>query len=429
MNGEGRVHRAVRVLLFLTSFSWTFNPIQDYMGEGTPLEKIATRMVPMLIVGAYCLFCRHRDRLRTMFRPGLWALLWYVAFGVFCGISSVQPALCAWKGAEILIAVMFFCVSCRDAQTTRHELESFVTLYEILLWATVALAIVNPSLGLRRSASVIPWLQGYLPILNPNALGFLAVLCVAKLLFLPARWKPVRLMMAAGVLVCSQSRTSYVVMIAVLVIYMIDGFRARQYGRMVLTFFFAFLALACIANWHEAILRVVMRGQTAEEMGSLSGRTDYWAFAMDNVSWIGSGLATGSRSLIFIGESTFHKGSVNMHNSFVEALVGAGYIGAVPFLAMIVINTLRQGVRTIVRPSLEEALFLVVAITFIARGMTSIVFALFSCDFNNMMIFWAWLYARDARTVPAVDAPPPRPVVYERTLAEQRMAQDAAPHG
>ena len=35
-------HKLIRVVLFLTSFSWTFNPIQDYMGESTPVEKIFT---------------------------------------------------------------------------------------------------------------------------------------------------------------------------------------------------------------------------------------------------------------------------------------------------------------------------------------------------------------------------------------------------
>ena len=100
-------HKIVRLIFFLTSFSWTFNPRQDYTYSGgdTPIEKIITRMIPMLIVAVYAMTCKHHHELRRLFRPGLWPLLWYVLFAVLCGFSGIQPALCAWKGAEIIIVM------------------------------------------------------------------------------------------------------------------------------------------------------------------------------------------------------------------------------------------------------------------------------------------------------------------------------------
>lgn len=420
-------HKIVRIIFFLTSFSWTFNPHQDYTySTGGPLlEKIVSRMIPMSIVAIYALTCEHRHLLKRMFRPGLWPLLWYVLFAVQCGMTSIQPALSAWKGAEIIIALMFFTVSCRDSISTRKELVAFIRLYEILLWWTVALAIVQPTLGIRRSPSMLPWLQGYLPVINPNALGFISVFTITRLLFLPARFKPVRLLFVAGTLICAQSRTSYAVTLVALLIYIIEGLRVRQFGRVILTFMCALVALGLAMGWHEMIMQVVMRGQTSDEMSSLSGRTDYWDYALRYASWTGGGLATGSRSLIFESDTAFVKGSVNMHNSFIEAVMGGGYIGAVPFIALLGINVFRQGVHALTRPSAFESLFFVCAIAFVARGMTSVVLAIFSADFNNMMLLWYWLYTKDIGSEEKKNhLERPRPIAYEKTLIEQ--AQEAS---
>ncbi|MBR4985683.1 MAG: O-antigen ligase family protein [Proteobacteria bacterium] len=416
-------HKIVRLIFFLTSFSWTFNPRQDYTYSGgdTPIEKIITRMIPMLIVAVYAMTCKHHHELRRLFRPGLWPLLWYVLFAVLCGFSGIQPALCAWKGAEIIIAVMFFCVACRDADSTRKEFVAFVKLSEILIWITVFLAIIQPSLGLRHSPSVLPWLQGYLPIINPNALGFMSVLVLTRLLFLPARYKALRVIFTAGTLLCAQSRTSYAVMIVALGIYIIEGLRARQFGRVIISFGFAIIALIFAMGWHETILQIVMRGQSTEDMSSLSGRTDYWEYALEHVSWVGGGLATGSRSLIFEADTAFIKGTVNMHNSFIEALMGGGYIGAIPFIALIGINIFRQGLHIFTKPSVFEGMFLVCAISFAARGMTSVVLAIFSQDFNNMLLLWFWLYTRNIGEDKKSRPERPKPMPYEKTLAEQAL--------
>lgn len=417
-----RLHKFVRLVFFLTSFSWTFNPIQDYMGEGTPLEKIVSRMLPMFIVAIYCVTCQHRDRLKQIFRPGLWPLLWYICIGVFCGITSVQPALCAWKGAELIITLMWIVTACYDSDATQREFIAFIRLIEGLLFVTVVLALINPALGFRDSSSPIPWIQGYIPILNPNAIGFMSVMAIARLLFFPAKYKTVRLLLVAFTLLCAQSRTSYGVTCLILVIFIIEGLRTQQLTRVAVASFFGVGAMLLTLGWMDTILSIFMRGQSIEEFSTLSGRTDYWNFALERASWFGGGLATGSRSLIFVGEETFYKGTVNMHNSFIEALMGAGYIGAIPFYALFAFNILRQAIRTISKPSLSEATFFVLSIVFIARGMTSIVLAIFSFDFVIMMLFWAWLNGNPQDKTQNTASRRPMPIAYETTNYERAQA-------
>jgi len=416
------LHRFVRVILFLTSFSWTFNPIEDYVGGGTTIEKIISRMIPMLIVAAYALIGPRRHHLRQLWRPNRWPILWYILIGVMCGLSSIQPSLVAWKGAEIFILLMWITVSCPTQADTKREFVAIARFVEILLWATIILAIINPGLGLRRSASLLPWLQGYLPMLNPNTIGFLSLLAVMRLLFLPAKAKPIRLFIVAGTLLCSQSRTSYAVMALVLIIFVIEGLRMRAYGRVILASALALCTALFALGALDTIMRVIMRGQSVDELDSLSGRTDYWAFAFQYVSWFGDGLTTGSRGLIFLDSDTFHKGSVNMHNSFLEALLGAGYVGALPFLLMLILSIVRQAWRALAHPNLYHAVFLSCAIMFAARSMTSIVLALFSFDMLMLFIFLAYLNAPQNTATQQQTAPiRPRPIVHAIPLAKQNL--------
>ena len=394
------------------------------MGESTPIEKITTRMIPMIFVAGYCVMGPYKHMIKRMFRPGLIPILWYVMFGVACGLTSAQPALCLWKGAEILITMMWICVSCRDKESTKTELLALTKYVEILLWVTVFLAIINPSMGTMASASIIPWIRGYLPILNPNAIGFLSVAALTRLMFLPARFKVVRMVLVLGTLLCAQSRTSYAVTLLALLIFIFDSLKKKNLFTVVVSSFFALMALTLTMGWMDLLLQIVTRGESTEEIRTLSGRTDYWAFAFEHISWMGNGLAVGSRSFIFLEDhSVFAKSSINTHNSFVEALVGAGYIGAVPFIALIVMNIIRQLVGTVRRFESADAIFCVYAVMFAARGMTSIVLAIFSFDFILLMMFWAWIWTSSQTFDSAGPKPRPKPVVYEKTLHEQSLDQ------
>ena len=174
-------------------------------------------------------------------------------------------------------------------------------------------------------------------------------------------------------------------------------------------------------GWLDSIIQVLMRGESSEELSSLSGRTNYWEFAFQHISWFGGGLAVGSRSFILMEQNTFLHNSVNMHNSIVESLVGAGYIGAVPFILNFVFNIIRQLLNTVRRFDETDAIFSVLAVMFAARAMTSIVLAIFSFDFIMMLLFWAWIWISSHDFGENVPLPRPKPIVYEKTLHEQNL--------
>ena len=413
-------HKLIRIILFISSFTWTVNPIQDFMGDSTPLEKVATRMIPLILVAGYCLQGKHRSRLKNLFRPLMLPMIWYILLGTLGGLTGIQPVLTIWKGTEVTIALMWMAVSCYDADSTRREFIALMRCTEVLLAITVILAFANPALGFQRSASVIPWMKGYYPIINPNALGFMSVFALTRLLFFPAKYKIPRMMLVSFTLLCAQSRTSYAVTGLVLLFFVIEGIRNKQLGRVFIAMAFGLFAMCLALGWFDTIVQIFMRGQDAEGFSSLSGRTNYWDFTLEHVSWIGGGLATGARSLIFLSENAFYKGLVGTHNSFVEALIGAGYIGAIPFIAMQGWFFIRQAARTLTVPTESNFLFLCFGCIFFARGMTSMVLALYSFDFVAFTMYFAWQLSTDQK--PAAPLPRPKPTVYEKTLKEMEQA-------
>ncbi len=417
-----RVHKIVRFVFFISSFTWAVNPVQDYMGETTPLEKIFTRMIPLLIVAAYCMRM-HRERLRRLFLPGLIPLLWYVLVGVIGGFTGIQPMLALWKGAEIIIALMWIVSTCYDEKSTQREFVAFLRWAEILLGVTVVLAFISPARGFQHSASIIPWMKGYYPIINPNALGFMSVYVMTRLLFLPANHKIPRMMLVSFTLLCAQSRTSYAVTGVVLLVFVFDGIRSRQFFRVFLAMVFGLFAMCLAIGWMETLVKIFLRGQDAEAFSSLSGRTNYWDFTLSQVRWLGGGLATGARSLIFVSDEVFYKGIVGTHNAFVEALIDAGYVGAIPFIAGMFVFHLKQAFNAFARPSTMNMLFLCFIVICFARCMTSMAMALYSFDFNILMYYFAWQLLKNS---PAPQPKPrPRPVVYEKTLHELEMEKAA----
>ena len=416
-------HKLIRIILFISSFTWAVNPIQDFMGDSTPLEKVATRMIPLILVAGYCLQAKNRSRLKNLLHPLLLPLLWYILIGTIGGFTGIQPALTVWKGTEVTIALMWMAVSCYDADSTRREFIAIIRCTEVLLLITVVLAFINPALGFQRSQSMIPWLKGYYPIINPNALGFMSVFALTRLLFFPAKYKFPRILLVSFTLLCAQSRTSYAVTGLVLLLVVIQCIRNKQLGRVFVAMSFGLFALCLGLGWFDTIVTIFMRGQDAEGFSTLSGRTNYWDFTLDHVSWIGGGLATGSRSLIFLSENAFYKGLVGTHNSFVEALIGAGYIGAIPFIIMQAWFLIRQAARTFNTPNESNFLFLSFGCIFFARGMTSMVLALYSFDFVVFTIYFAWQISSDQK--PAAPLPRPKPVVYEKTLSEMAKANTA----
>jgi O-antigen ligase len=74
------------------------------------------------------------------------------------------------------------------------------------------------------------------------------------------------------------------------------------------------------------------RGQNADAIGSLSGRLEWWEFGWQEFvksPWIGMGAYTARFTVLArFGE----QGASTVHNTYLEAVLGVGILGLLPFL-------------------------------------------------------------------------------------------------
>ena len=85
----------------------------------------------------------------------------------------------------------------------------------------------------------------------------------------------------------------------------------------------------------EIISSYLLRGQSAELVSSLSGRTHGWSVAWEMFQqspWIGHGFAAAARTDILGGQS----GASTLHGAIFDIIVGVGLAGLIPWaLAML----------------------------------------------------------------------------------------------
>lgn len=405
---SSRLHKIVRIIFFISMFSWSLTNVQDYASSGTPFEKVVMRIIPLMITAAYIICSNYRKNIKQLLRPFFWPIWIYIFFGVLCGAWGGQPFLSAWKGVELTILLLWCCATCYDTEHLKIECTAILKYVEILTYITLALAIIRPSLGFMNSPTGIPWLRGYAPMLNPNTVGFLAAVSFTSVLFQPGKWKPMRLGIITLILLFAQSRTQYATCAVILVLYVIDGLRTRQLSRVLIAslggVFAAFLAFGMF----DRVVNMIKRGQDIEEIGSLSGRTEYWAVAWSYAGMLGKGFATGSRNLIYVTDGVFAQNAVNLHSTYLEAILGAGYIGSALYLFSIVTNFVRQSARFLLRTRIDDALFAALMVIIFARSVVSISVALYTVDFCLFVFICIYVSFTSKEVRIAPEPPKPR---------------------
>lgn len=404
-----RHHQIMRVIFFIATCSWSLNTLDDYADSGLSAAKIGMRVLPLMLVTIYVFFGPYKRFIGQAKRPILWALWFYVIIGSICGLVGIMPLLSLWKGIEIIVTIFWVSICCHDADSSRRELRTWLWYIEILLYWTLFLALINPSRGFQGSYTALPWLRGYLPMINPNGLSALANFVLVALIFLPARYKVIRISIVGLILLLAQSRTQYTAFAAVIFIIILDSIKTRKIGRVLILSGLLSLFILMSLGVLDRLIALFMRGQTSESMASLSGRTEYWGTALRHAKLFGGGLATGSRSLIYLEQEVFRNNAVNLHSTYFETILGAGYVAAIPFLLCLVGNIFRQYYRFLVRRGIMEGFLAGLGTILAARSIMSISLAIFCTDFYVLILFWVYLShtAREKK----VFLPPPKPNV------------------
>jgi len=347
------------LLIFVSSLVFRIRDAAD--AQSLPIDGYAVlRLLPEAIVGLFLLvrFLGKGSSLQRSSLQGLAGAL--CAYGLVSLVSafwSVQPTWTVYKSAEYLLDVMVLTAVLATVESTEtYEkffnwtlilcgIELLWTWFGAVLWPEEALHSTYPER-----------LVGVFPIQSANAIGasgaILAVVAFSRLLPLAGckfkrSWNVLLFAFGVASMVACKTRAALAGFLVGILLVLAFSRRARivafasaVLGLAVYTVSLAFNAAVQpdvlwdrIASPGGAILSFLERGQSQDQLESLTGRTEWWHFAWQQFMehpWTGLGAYAGGKFGVL-----FKNGfgdTPQLHSDYLETLVGTSFWGLIPLL-------------------------------------------------------------------------------------------------
>jgi O-antigen ligase len=282
-------------------------------------------------------------------------------YGLVCLASalwSVQPSWTLYKSGEFLLDVTVLAAVLATVDST-ETYETFFNWTLILcgielLWTWMG-AVIWPAEALH---STYPdRLVGVFPIQSSNAIGasgaILSVVAFCRLLPLPGckfdrSWNILLFGFGAASMIACRTRAAFVgFALGMLLVFLFS--RSARIVALVSSLL-ALIAYAMslafnaapqpsalwdrLADPNGTIMSFMQRGQSVDQMESLTGRTQWWTFAWQQLMehpWTGLGAYAGGRFAV-LSKMGFGDTS-QLHSDYLETLVGTSFWGLIPLLA------------------------------------------------------------------------------------------------
>jgi len=358
--GGDSVWKQLVVCLFIatTLASFRVRSVSElFAGGGMDAQVMfqALSWVALGFVGLY-LFATGRADLRLLRRGPLFWYSCFVALALFSTLYSQSPALTAFRSMQLAVAVVLV-ISLREHLGSLHL---FVIAYIAVNWILVLV-------GLSGCAGGLSWIRGvddqyvalggtvHGPWRFRSAFGH------------PSQIAVVASIGAIGLAACTSGRRwrvrgpiiAWLILTTILTVSrsgiagLVGGLAVVAFGRRrmlpcVCTIGVVVPLLMMPDYSREALLRYLARGQSTEELASLTGRISVYDSAVSRIeqAWLtGYGFRAARRALL--DEQAPGHGVVHAHNLFLESLTSLGVPGAV--LAGMVLLTLAFSIWTILR--------------------------------------------------------------------------------
>lgn len=339
------------VLCFLSGIVWRVRDLQDINSE--PIDAFALiRIALQTIVGLVILgrlLTEKTHWARAVFTGVIGIMTIYPSLCLISTLWSVKPSWTFYKSVEYLVDLS---VLAAIMVTVKHteEYEKLVnlgwSLLGLMLTSAWVGAIVDPTDALKLDKVEGPLtgrLNGIIPQIDANSVGewsaILGIVAICRLLYDPERkynrpWYRLLFVSAIVTLFYSQTRAAiagFIFSVFVLILL------TRRYLLGVLLVFcgsVAAMMAAIFTNFGRIVIQYLMRGQSVQSAYDVSGRVDWWHFALFKFlqrPWIGYGGYAGGRFVVLAGIGRYETGDIL--SSWVEPLIDVGIFG---FVAMVV---------------------------------------------------------------------------------------------
>jgi O-antigen ligase len=285
---------------------------------------------------------------RPLRRGVQWPEVLILGFGFLAAISAVwseAPTATLMKSATLLVSyitILAVVRRYRDVASTLRALASFVQV-------TLLLALISAAISAVIAEELPARLTGVFPSVHPNIVGLLAVVGLISVvcgigLGWVERSVPARVLLGfvfVSELLLARTRLALVVAVIAVGVALIRLAVQRRSAGLALLLAVA-IAPVLLATQLTAVTDFLVRGQTEDQLSSLSGRVPLWdsAFQLWQIRPLqGFGYYTGHRVTLqplFVGAD-----QSNIDNMWVETLVNLGVIGAILLALVIAVGAVR----------------------------------------------------------------------------------------
>jgi O-antigen ligase len=296
--------------------------------------------VIVLVVLLVRLALRRPNWLGSLFRGVVGALAFYALACLTTAMWSVYPEWTLLKSGEYLIYVMFMATVLATVQST----EEYSSLFN-LTWTFLGLDLLwtwTQTFIFAEAWDQWGRLTGVFPIEAANVVGeigaFVAIVALCRLLPLDKERRPDRtwyllvLILGMSALLASQTRNDLAAFLFGFGLIILTSRRLRLGAALGA----ATIPVFALAGVNSKIYDYLLRGQSENEIASLTGRMGWWSFAWDQFQkhpFTGLGAYAAGRFAI-LGKLGLDMGS--LHSDYIETMVGTGLLGLIPLLAALI---------------------------------------------------------------------------------------------
>lgn len=325
---------------------WSFTASTKHVVSELPILVFILRIIPILVIIGYLIaldFFYSMRGVKAIFNNiYFFSIFLYVLVSFLSGYLIYQDTYCMWKSVEVFCLVYLFASLYSIKMDRNQSIFFFKKIFKFLLllmFFTGLSALVFTEIAFPSNTYQI---HSVIPPMNPNALGtiVLIVLYFCHFFYRQKYSKPIVLTYLYLLFVLALSRTAYIGFIFIVILFLnrivLKGIIHNKLNKVLayiyiggLIFFSIFISFR-----FENAANFVARGQDTEMLSKMSHRAPMWKAAQISVlqaPFFGYGILAETRRLhrkypeiMTFGKKT---GFGNVHNSYLEIILGAGLIG------------------------------------------------------------------------------------------------------
>lgn len=274
-------------------------------------------------------------------------LFWYaifVALAVFSTVYSPAPMLTGFGAMQLAVATALICTLVQRLDV----IYPIIAIYVAINWLLVILGSVGLDFGLDWIAPAqevyarfggAEWETWRFTSAfgHPSLISIVAAMGAVGL----AAKAPRRQWALYGFYVVWLAATVVLTVSRTAILGMLLGFLVVAWRRRLMLPFgmaasLAAFAVLIVPDVRDGLVEFLLRGQTEEDVASLTGRTDLYATAMERLGQISFGEGFRAVRANLLDEENWGQGVSHAHNLVLEALISLGVPGAAAVLASLI---------------------------------------------------------------------------------------------